>query len=133
MVRFILNLGPRDHVGLSELSKVGFLSVKDIVVQLSLNLVHSIFQGTCLSYMLENFNKLSSIHNHNTRDSTYNFFVPHVNSTTKTTFYYNGIRHWNLLPDRIKSIQCKTSFKSEVKKYLLEWAKSRENDLFVYY
>ncbi len=133
MVRFILNLGPRDHVGLSELSKVGFLSVKDRVAQLSLNLVHSIYHGTCPSYMLDNFKKVSSIHSHSTRDSTYNFFVPHVNSITKTTFYYNGIKHWNILPDRIKAIKCKTSFKTEVKKYLFEWAKAREYDLFLYY
>ncbi len=116
MVRFILNLGPRDHVGLSELSKVGFLPVKDRVVQLSLNLVHSIYQGTCPSYMLENFKRVNSVHSHGTRDSAYNFFVPQVNSITKTTFYYNAIKHWNLLPDRVKSIKCKASFKTEVKK-----------------
>ena len=96
-------------------------------------IVHSIYYDKCPSYMHANFKKLSTVHNHNTRDSTYNFFVPSVNSITKTTFYYNGIRHWNLLPDRIKAIKCKNSFKIEVKKYFREWAIARENDLFVYY
>ncbi len=133
MVRYILNLGPRHHIGVSELSKAGFLSIKDRVAQLSLNIVHSIYYDKCPSYMHANFKKLSTVHNHNTRDSTYNFFVPSVNSITKTTFYYNGIRNWNLLPDRIKAIKCKNSFKIEVKKYFREWAIARENDLFVYY
>ncbi len=133
MVRYILNLGPRHHIGVSELSKAGFLSIKDRVAQLSLNIVHSIYYDKCPSYMHANFKKLSTVHNHNTRDSTYNFCVPCVNSITKTTFYYNGIRHWNLLPDRIKAIKGKNSFKIEVKKYFREWAIARENDLFVYY
>jgi hypothetical protein len=70
MVRFILNLGPRHHVGPSELSKVNFLNIKSRVVQLSLNIVHSIFYDKCPSYLHENFQLIRSVHDHNTRDSS---------------------------------------------------------------
>ena len=43
IVRFILDRGPRFHIGQAELDSVGFLSVEDRVQQLKLNLVFKIF------------------------------------------------------------------------------------------
>ena len=43
VVRFILDVGPRTHIGQNELDKVGMLSSKDRVVQLKLNHVFKIF------------------------------------------------------------------------------------------
>jgi hypothetical protein len=49
------------------------------------------------------------------------------------TFYFNGIRDWNSLPDQIKCINNKISFKSAVKKHLLTEMKNTADSDFLYY
>ena len=51
VVRFILDIGPRTHIGQNELDKVGMLSTKDRIVQLKLNHVFKIFNDTCPHYL----------------------------------------------------------------------------------
>jgi hypothetical protein len=60
IVRFILNLGPRTHIGQEELDRVGFLSVKDRVQQLKLSLVFKNFHGTSPDYLKSNFTRTSA-------------------------------------------------------------------------
>ncbi len=43
MVRFIINMGPRDHIRNTELKKVFFFNAKDRVAQLGMNIVHSVY------------------------------------------------------------------------------------------
>ena len=117
MVRFILNEGPMYHVGNSELNKLSLLNIENRVCQLSLNLVHSIYNNTGPTYFQNNFVKTS--HNYNTRFSNHSFVVPKVNTITSTTFYSNAIKQWNSLPLNVKEIPNKSSFKSKLKKHLL--------------
>ncbi len=86
MVRFILNLNPRTHVGQAERAKAGFLEISDRAVQLKLGIVHNIYNGKCPDYLQEHFVKVTDVHSHNTRAAS-NYHVPHVNSITKTTFF----------------------------------------------
>jgi hypothetical protein len=118
VVRFILELGPREHIGQLELNKVGYLCVKDRVSQLGLNLAHNIFYDRCPTYLKTDFVKVSDCHDHNTRSSDFNFKVPKANSIIETTFYCNAIRQWNQLPDQLKSMQSKDAFKTALKRYL---------------
>ena len=126
MVRFILNMGPRDHIGISELKQVGYLNSKDRVVQLSMNMVHDVFYGNCPEYMKMYFTKVSDVHSHNTRGSNFNFQVPKINSITSTTFYYNAIKEWNALPDNVRGITNKDTFKRVLKSHLNERAFQHE-------
>ena len=87
IVRFILNLGPRDHVGWTEIKKAGFFSVHDRVSLLSVNLVHKIYHGKAPSYLSNQFHKLTDMHHHNTRGSEYNFFLPAATTHTKKCFF----------------------------------------------
>ena len=103
MVRFIKKLGPRSHVGYSELNSVGFLNVENRVKQLRLNHVFKIFNGTSPSYLLDHFQKVSEFHGYNTRGSSENFVVPRVSNQVSTAFFCNGIKDWNSLPSEIKS------------------------------
>ena len=47
VVRFILNMGPRTHIGQRELDRVGLLSVKDKVIQMKMNHVYKFFSWYC--------------------------------------------------------------------------------------
>ena len=56
-VRFIKNLGPRSHIGFSELDSLNMLNVDFRVKQLRLSHVHKIFNETGPSYLSEYFIK----------------------------------------------------------------------------
>ena len=58
MVRFILKLDSRAHIGNDELVNAGFLSVVDRVKQLKLGHVFKIKNKSCPIYLRENFLKL---------------------------------------------------------------------------
>ena len=61
VVRFILNMGPRTHIGQRELDRVGLLSVKDRVIQMKMNHVYKIFHGTAPDYLNAHFTRVTSV------------------------------------------------------------------------
>ncbi len=109
-----------------------FLQLSDRAIQLKMGIVHNIYHDKCPEYVKEHFTKVTDVHNHNTC-ATLNFHVPHVNSVTKSTFYYSAISAWNNLPNKIKTISNKSSFKQNVKLHLKSSANLREQDDFIYY
>jgi hypothetical protein len=123
---FILNLGPRTHIGQQELDKVGLLSVKDRVIQMKMNHVFKIFQGTAPDYLNLNFTRTSSIHKYSTRGSPFNFIVPKIKGQASQTFYFTAIRHWNFMPNSIKETGNFPKFKHAVKKHLSDQARIAE-------
>ena len=72
-VRFIKNIGPRSHIGFSELDSLNMLNVDLRVKQLRLSHVHKIFNETGPSYLSYHFIKASNVHHHVARGSTENF------------------------------------------------------------
>ena len=121
VVRFLLNMAPRTSITSDILESVNILSVENRVTQLRLNHVFNIVHGTAPNYLTDNFIKVSSIHNR-TRFSEHNFIVPYVKSFDSGTFYCNAITDWNRLPDKLKKITTKTTFKHELKKHLFNSA-----------
>ena len=69
-------------------------------------------------YMLNKCVKVNTQHSYNTRSSHYNFVVPKTHGKLTITFYYNGIKRWNSLPDDIKTVTQTVDFKHKVKRYL---------------
>ena len=45
------------------------------------------------------------------------------------SFYYNAILDWNNLPDSIKSISNRKTFKRSIKRHLLTAGQSQETDI----
>ena len=133
VVRFILDLGPRAHIGQAERNKIGMLSVQDRVIQLKLNQVFKIFHEKAPVYLSANFTRTNSVHNHGTRDSSYNFIVPSNQGNVSHTFFYSGIKHWNSLPNSIKQISNLAQFKKTVKKHLMDQAIRTEQSSFIKY
>jgi hypothetical protein len=118
VVRFILGVGPRTHVGQKELDMVGMLSSEDRVAQLKLNHVFKIFHDSAPDYMKQNFTRVCDLHKYSTRGSPFNFVVPKSKGQARFTFYNTGIHLWNSLPSEIKSIKNLNSFKQAVKTFL---------------
>ena len=118
MVRYICKQHSRFHVGLAELNSLKMLKVNLRVRQLSLNKVFDIFHDSCPIYMKQFFTKVYSLHTHFIRGSQFNFVVPKITNVTSKSFFYNGAKHWNDLPNNIKSVTDKNIFKKKVKAYL---------------
>ena len=116
MIRFILNWGPRTHVGQEQLSSLNFLNVENRVKYLKLCHVHKIFNNNCADYLHENFQKLSEVHGYRTRGSAFNFLVPKVKSLADSSFYFSAIREWNSLPGNIKGINNISGFKCAIRR-----------------
>lgn len=127
VVRFVLGLDSRTHVGQVELDRLGFLNIEDRVKQLMLNHAFKIYNNTSPGYLSEHFIKLSERHRYNTRDSHLNFVVPRVRGQFGgNTFQFTAVKAWNSLPGVIKSINTYAYFKKEVKSHLAMKASLRE-------
>ena len=88
--------------------------------QLRLNHVFNIFNDLSPPYMNDNFNRVNSLHSHNTRGSAYNFHIPKIKTAQNAySFYFNAIKNWNSLPDSIKSTTQKGNFKRATRAHLL--------------
>lgn len=132
IIRFILNLPPREHIDQGVRNSVRYLTIKDRAKQLRLNHVHNIFNNIGPDYMRLYFTRASSVHAHRTRSSSFNFHVPSIKGIASNTFYYNAICDWNDLPPQIQSIGSKSMFKRSVKKHLAESAQSLESAEFIH-
>ena len=130
IVRFILNLSPRDHIGQLELNKINCINIADRVEQLRLNHVFKIKNNTCPSYLSDNFCEVNSVHCRETRASHFNFYVPSVKGRATETFYFKGIKDWNSLPDDVKAIDNYGHFKKQTKAYILARSLERERSDF---
>ena len=118
MIRYIMHLGPRDHVGQDQFESVKLLDTQNRSRQLRLNHMFNIFHSLGPSYFNQFFTQISDIHSHATRSSSFNFHLPRIGSYAKHSFFYQATLDWNNLPSHIKSISDKCSFKSTMKKHL---------------
>ena len=131
MIRFILKLDSRHHIGYEELKESGFLRVSERVKQLKLGHIFKIRNKTCPNYMNTNFKLLNeNVNRSSTRSYQYNFFLPSTGSQGTKTFFYTGINDWNSLPNNIKEIKNEDLFKKKVKEHLMMETKNEELKLF---
>ena len=119
LIRFILKLEPRSHIGDVEFKKPGMLKVEDRVKQLKLNHVFKIYNEIAPEYLNSHFSKLSNTHRYNTRGSATNFLVPKAKGQQCNTFFFTGIREWNLLLTQVKTSKTHGQFKKAVKSHFL--------------
>lgn len=133
VVRFILDMGPRTHIGQDELDKVGILNTGDRVQQLMTNHMFTVYNGLAPKYFQDHFTRRNDQSQHYTRSSEFNFVLPRVNGCAKDNFCYQGVKIWNELHSTIKCISNKQSFKTNVKRFLRNRALDMEHNDFVYY
>lgn len=121
IIRFVLKMDPRSHVGANEFKSLGWLPVSRRVEQIVLNHVFKIKSGKSADYMTENFIQATSVHSYGTRFRESGCFsIPKVKGFGKKSFVYSGCILWNDLPNNIKEIQGIYDFKMAVKKHFLQ-------------
>ena len=118
LIRYVLGLGPRTHIGIGEFQKVGWLPIEQRVRQIGINHVFRIQHGLSAPYLQIGFTRVADTHSHNTRASAHGLVIPRLGSQGQKTFVYQGIKNWNTLPRHIQSMSTLVTFKSAVKKYL---------------
>lgn len=116
VIRYMLNVPPRTHIGPAEMKEVGLLPVEGRVKQLKLNHMFDIIHKRAPEYMNCQIDMAGSQHNRNTRASIMSCSVPRVKGKiARSSFFYTGISLWNNLPLHIKQSQTKAIFKTKVK------------------
>ena len=118
MVRYILDLPPRSHIGQTQLNVLGLLNISDRVQFIRLSHVFKILNMASPLYLKGNFNRI--FHAVNTRASAHNLFVPQLQGIASKTFFYNGIKDWNRLSSDIKSTSSLLPFKTKVRQVLVK-------------
>ena len=96
VIRFILGLPSRSHIGPAEFSGANMLPLPLRVDQLKLNHMYSIINGIAPSYLKSEI-VITGHHGHGTRSGNRACFVPRVNSFAIKSFFYTGIKQWNYL------------------------------------
>ena len=116
VIRFILGLPSRSHIGPTEFSGAHMLPVPLRVDQLKLNHMYNIINGIAPSYLKSEIS-ITGHTGHVTRSGNRACFVSRMNSFAIKSFFYTGIKQWNALPSTTQLLTNKQAFKSEVKNY----------------
>ena len=137
LIRFVLNLDSRSHIGREQFSELGWLPVESRISQIILNHVVKINLEKAPLYMGEYFNPVSDVHQYSTRfrvkaysngrdcsmvklvDSK-RYSLPVVKGFGKKTFAFNGCCLWNSLPQHIRDAHTISCFKSKLKQHLID-------------
>ena len=121
LIRVILNLGHRSHIGRSQFVELNWLPVESRVTMLRLTMIQKILFGSVPIFLSCLITKVKDTHNINTRGSISDL-CPYKFKTVlgKGTFAYMGAVQWNKLDRHIKVISSLNSFKKSIKVWLLE-------------
>ena len=133
VIRFVLGLSPRSHIGSDELSAIRWLPVFERVSQIKLNNMHRIVHGDAPSYLRESVSMVSGVHSIGTRHRLSSISLPRVGISGSKSFRHTATKIWNSLPPPIKLIEQLSLFKTKARFYLWEKLVSRFNDVYVYY
>ena len=121
LVRVVLGLGPRSHIGRHELQELNWLPVESRVTQLRLSIVHNSIHQKFPSYLQNYFTPVRESHSHLTRASVADLREASFhNNTGQYSFTITGAKNWNSLPTTIKQIPCLPNFKNHVRQWLRE-------------
>lgn len=130
IIRNVLNLPPRAHIGSKEFHKVNWLPIDLRVAQITINHMFRIINGVCPSYMMDGIIRVKKIHNHATRSGQMALFKPRMGAHGQKTFIYTAITLWNTLPLAVQSEHRKIEFKKMVKTHFLQKVKQDEESIF---
>ena len=97
VIRFILGLPSRSHIGLTEFFGASMLPVPLRVDQLKLNHMRNIINGIAPSY-LKNEILIASLTGHGTRSGNRTCFVHRVNSFAIKSFFIQALNSGMLFP-----------------------------------
>jgi hypothetical protein len=131
IVRYILGYDSRQHLTVNDFKKVKYLDIERRIEYLTLNTMYNVYHNTAPSYLC-NFQKVSDVHSHITRNSELAYVIPHVKTQGSLSFMFNGAKLWNQLPVSIRTSENKDIFKSKSKSFLFNKMASAETSDFIY-
>jgi hypothetical protein len=131
VVRYLLGLPPRSHIGIQELYSVNLLPVETRVEQLKLNQMYTIINHTAPSYL--DAKMVRDQHSISTRASRYSVVIPPGGRVGKSTFANSASIVWNSLPAAIQAIENRPAFKRSVKEFLWNHIRDLDDDVFIFY
>ena len=121
LMRFVLDLDARSHIGPEHFKSLNWLPVNKRVDQIILCHVFKIKNGIAPDYMGNHFIPQESVHSYRTRLSHKGAFaVPKVKGFGSKSFFFSGISLWNKLPASLAQTEKINVFKILVKKFLLD-------------
>ena len=118
MVRYVNGWHPRSHVGLPEITAVGWLFIPKRVSFFKLCHLFKVKIGQAPQYLAQDFRTTASVHSHATRGSDLNY-VPNCRDFSNNTFHYTVVREWNELPADVKSQTSLVRFKRALKLHFM--------------
>ena len=118
MVRFVMNADYRFHVGNHELRQLSWLSIPDRVLYFKMNHLFRVRHNLAPKYIMVNFKSIALSHSHNTRGRDFNFHLSKDTSQSHSSFMFTAAKHWNALPDCLKSIPDYHVFKKRLREHL---------------
>ena len=119
-IRFCLQLGNRDHIGIKEFQTINWLPVNDRCLQQLASHAFKFFDSTCPVYMSEIFDATDNNHM-NTRSSLLRLKIPFCKSSKgQTSPSYLIPKVWNSLPSQLKLSKNIDDFKHGFKRNFFE-------------
>ena len=119
MVRFISGMGPREHVGDSEICSLGWLPFPRCVDFFKIMHVYEVKKAIAPSYICQNFKFVSETHSYGLRQSSLNFSLAGCTFPPRS-FTRSAICLWNSLPIELKETDDHKAFR----KRLIDFLKS---------
>ena len=120
MVRFVLKLDPRSHIGLDDFKSLWWLPVSKRVDQIILNHIFKIKSGTSPDYMGEHFMPACAVHNYTTRfRENGSYILSKVKRFGRKSFALTGCTLCNGLPPSVKTVKGIMTFKTAFQSHLL--------------
>ena len=120
LIRFILDLKPRDHVGHQQFESLNWLPVNKRVEQVMLCHVFKVKHKLAPSYMNSFLVSQNTVHSYSTRLSEKGGFnLPKAKGSGCKSFSFIGAKLWNNLPCHLTDINNFQSFKVAIKSHLL--------------
>lgn len=120
LVRVVLGLASRDHVGKQHFQQLGWLPLEARSVQLQLRVVHNIYNKRAPEYLRDYFQRTGDRHAYHTRASRADLCLPTCFKTNmgKSSFRFEGALNWNKLPLDFKNTSSQHLFKKKVQTWL---------------
>ena len=132
LIRFILGISTRSHIGYREFSSSKMLPVEYRVTQLKLNHMFNIVHGSAPEYLKNNIN-ITREPAHNTRSGSFACYIPNVKSFGIKSFFFTGSKLWNSLSHSIQCVTDKFIFKKMIKGTLWNRLRSAHISEYIYY
>ena len=115
----VVTNSPFDHTSLPLISKLGWLTVKEMIDFETACMVYKALHGLAPPYMKSMFHKLSESCNRTLRNTSTDLRIPLCKTSNgQRSFSYRGVTVWNQLSLEIKTAPSLAAFKTKLKSFL---------------